>query len=262
MNNLDPFTALPTRPVLGHYQAREGGQEATLSTTTHSHTGHPTTHNASAHTGPHLSTPHHTTSKVDPHVLRNISPSLEMLPTDITFEFPQARMSEDMFVEIRIQKESFPTLFTFIIPFTSVCQGVSGINMAKQEPLVNLWLIDKAPIDESRSPATQSKDSEKVETQVERRNLTQRLREREDSDIARLTERGEEIQAKAVAAAAKSVSTMSSTGSWIPKTEEKPNSRHSISVKDLNLISNLGSREVRCGKHVNVRSGEPPSSWK
>ncbi|KAG0726570.1 hypothetical protein GWK47_004281 [Chionoecetes opilio] len=79
--------------------------------------------------------------------------------------------------------------------------------------------------------------AKKVEKQVERGTRLKRLREREDSDIARLTERGE-IPSQSSSSSSSPVSTTVITGSGIPKPEEKTQkSRQSISVKDLNLIS-------------------------
>ena len=83
----------------------------------HHHHHHPF---PQARVQPHLST-QHTTSKVDPHVLGNITLCLETLATNITLELPQASVSEGVLVEIRNGKELFPTLFTFIIPNTAVC---------------------------------------------------------------------------------------------------------------------------------------------
>ncbi|KAG0718133.1 hypothetical protein GWK47_053067 [Chionoecetes opilio] len=78
------------------------------------------------------------------------------------------------------------------------------------------------------------------EKQIERGSRLKRAPGREDSDIARLTERSPEIPKPSIGTAASSpVSTTSIAGSWIRKPEEKKLKKQSpsISVKDLNSHS-------------------------
>ncbi|KAG0724788.1 hypothetical protein GWK47_039912 [Chionoecetes opilio] len=85
--------------------------------------------------------------------------------------------------------------------------------------------------------------AKKVEKQVERGTRLKRLREREDSDIARLTERAEIPSQSSSSSSSPCVDDVI-TGSGIPKGQRKKLKQSpSISVKDLNLISIWGSRE-------------------
>ncbi|KAG0724873.1 hypothetical protein GWK47_039711 [Chionoecetes opilio] len=76
----------------------------------------------------------------------------------------------------------------------------------------------------------------KVEKQVERGTRLKRLREREDSDIARLTERAE-IPSQSSSSSSSPVSTTSSPARGSRSQRKKLKQSPSISVKDLNLIS-------------------------
>ncbi|KAG0717108.1 hypothetical protein GWK47_055116 [Chionoecetes opilio] len=78
--------------------------------------------------------------------------------------------------------------------------------------------------------------AKKVEKQVERGTRLKRLREREDSDIARLTERAE-IPSQSSSSSSSPVSTTSSPARGSRSQRKKLKQSPSISVKDLNLIS-------------------------
>ncbi|KAG0727484.1 hypothetical protein GWK47_034566 [Chionoecetes opilio] len=78
--------------------------------------------------------------------------------------------------------------------------------------------------------------AKKVEKQVERGTRLKRLREREDSDIARLTARAE-IPSKSSSSSSSPVSTTSSPARGSRSQRKKLKQSPSISVKDLNLIS-------------------------
>ena len=74
---------------------------------------------------PHWST-QHTTSKVDLHVLGNVTPCLDTLATHITLEIPHSSVSEGVSIAIISGKKSFTTLITLMISNTTVYQDVSG----------------------------------------------------------------------------------------------------------------------------------------
>ncbi|KAG0711437.1 hypothetical protein GWK47_020605 [Chionoecetes opilio] len=78
--------------------------------------------------------------------------------------------------------------------------------------------------------------AKKVEKQVERGTRLKRLREREDSDIARLSERAE-IPSQSSSSSSSPVSTTSSPARGSRSQKKKLKQSPSISVKDLNLIS-------------------------
>ncbi|KAG0720236.1 hypothetical protein GWK47_048928 [Chionoecetes opilio] len=78
--------------------------------------------------------------------------------------------------------------------------------------------------------------AKKVEKQVERGTRLKRLQEREDSDIARLTERAE-IPSQSSSSSSSPVSTTSSPARGSRSQRKKLKQSPSISVKDLNLIS-------------------------
>ncbi|KAG0730304.1 hypothetical protein GWK47_028506 [Chionoecetes opilio] len=79
--------------------------------------------------------------------------------------------------------------------------------------------------------------AKKVEKQVERGTRLKRLREREDSDIARLTERAEIPSQSSSSSSSSPVSTTSSPARGSRSQRKKLKQSPSISVKDLNLIS-------------------------
>ncbi|KAG0716576.1 hypothetical protein GWK47_009313 [Chionoecetes opilio] len=78
--------------------------------------------------------------------------------------------------------------------------------------------------------------AKKVEKQVERGTRLEGLRERKDSDIARLTERAE-IPSQSSSSSSSPVSTTSSPARGSRSQRKKLKQSPSISVKDLNLIS-------------------------
>ncbi|XP_050702387.1 uncharacterized protein LOC126988361 [Eriocheir sinensis] len=66
----------------------------------------------------------HGTSEVGLHVLGNVPLHLEVLPTHVTLELSQARVSEGVTLQGLLLSEPFSSFQTLMRPFTSVCVSV------------------------------------------------------------------------------------------------------------------------------------------
>ena len=71
----------------------------------------------------------------------NIFFELKMFPTNVTLEFPQARVSEDVLAQIRLSLKPLATLQALVRSFPSMCKDVLVEVTLVIEPLPTLLAL-------------------------------------------------------------------------------------------------------------------------